>query len=662
MCFKNLPIEFDEQGKAYLKKGVANPYEYSEQRLKDNVTSYQQKSMENLGSPRGNPGNPGVVAEKRTTREFNIDPVTRVAGALGFHTAIDLKERKVVEANSSATLFRGYEVIMRGRDPRDAIDITSRACGVCGAVHANCSSLALEMAFPVKPPPLGVVVRNLGWSAEFLYDHPLHLFLLAGPDYSESIVKATNPEVWEKAAKTDAPQSNIHGFKTIGDIMVAMNPLTGSLYLEAFEITRLARELCSLMYGKYPHPSTLVPGGVSTTITFTSFNEYYTRLVKLFDYSKKVVTLWDDLTDFFYDVNPDYKKVGSRPVNMIGLGAFDDPDYYDATYKNADTWGEKRLVTPGVVINGELRTTKLSQINIGVEEFVEHSFYDTWGGKVLKTDEGKVVKLDDGQVMKTDPLGQPLSPNHPWNKWTIPEPTGRNWHEKYSWATSPRWDRTVLEAGCYVRIWNTALAKKYETDYIKPTGKGLKMLVPRAVLPEMEFEWKIPNTLNALERNRGRAYCLPWMCIIAFHNFLKAMDLWKKGETKTHTKFDVPQKGRQIGVGFWEAGRGYLSHHVTIENGKILNYQIITPSTWNASPKDPLGQPGPYEQAVLNTPLLETSPPDKFQGIDIQRAIRSFDPCMPCTTHMYIGDRVLTREVNSCTCSLEDMTEEVVQE
>lgn len=621
MCFKNLPIEFDEQGRASLKEGVRDPYAYTATRRKDD------------------PGSLARAAE-RHFKELTIDPVTRVAGALGFHTQCDLTERKVVEAHSYATLFRGYEVILKGRDPRDAIDISSRACGVCGGVHSTCASLALEMAFPVKPPPLGIVARNLGETAEFLYDHPLHLFLLAGPDYSQSIVQQTNPEIWEQAERTPAPHADVHGFRTVGDILIGLNPLTGKLYLEALEVTRLAREMCVFMYGKYPHPSTLVPGGVSTTLTFTSFNEYYTRLVKLFDYSKKVVAIWDDVFNFFLAANPRYAEVGARPVNMISNGIFDDPDAYDATYERCNEWGERRFTTPGVLVSGELRTTKLQQVNLGVEEFVEHSFYDKW----------------EGQPMPTDPLGAPLSPSHPWNKRTLPKPVGRNWREKYTWDTAPRWDRTAMEAGCYARMWITALARKLQANpFIQATGRSLKMVVPKATLPEMEFEWRIPETLNAIERNRSRAYCMPWMCLIAMTNLLKAFELLRKGETKAWTPYELPQRGTKIGVGFWGAGRGFLTHWVILENGKIANYQIITPSTWNASPQDPWGNPGPYEEAVLNSPILETfATPEAFKGIDIQRAIRSFDPCMPCTTHIYAGDRVITRDVTSCACGLEE--------
>ncbi len=189
MCFKNLPVVFDEAGKAHLREEVADPYVYSA----STATADRQARMEAL------------LARNGHIKEIRIDPVTRVAGALAFHSVVDLENRTVHDAHSMATLFRGYEVILKGRDPRDAIFISSRACGVCGGVHANCSAEAIEMAFGVTPPPLGIIVRNMGQAAEFLYDHPLHLFLLAGPDYSEPIVKATNPEIWTLAEVAKAP-------------------------------------------------------------------------------------------------------------------------------------------------------------------------------------------------------------------------------------------------------------------------------------------------------------------------------------------------------------------------------------------------------------------------------------------------------------------------
>src|SRR5487761_1498644 len=154
MCFKNLPIEFDEQGNATLKGGLADPYKYDRKEI----------SREQLKK---------LMEQNGYVRPLDFDPVTRVAGALAFHSTVDLKERKVLEAVSMATLFRGYEVILKGRDPRDAIFISSRACGVCGGVHSVTAAYALDMAFGVVPPPLGTIVRNLLLAAEFLYDQPL---------------------------------------------------------------------------------------------------------------------------------------------------------------------------------------------------------------------------------------------------------------------------------------------------------------------------------------------------------------------------------------------------------------------------------------------------------------------------------------------------------
>jgi hydrogenase large subunit len=625
MCFKNLPIEFDEHGNARLKEGVRDPYSYETRSLDEQADRIKD-----------------LLARNGHIKSVDFDPVTRVAGALAFHSVVDLQERRVLDANSMATLFRGYEVILKGRDPRDAAFISSRACGVCGGVHSTTSALAMEMAFPVAPPPFGIALRNLLLGLEFWYDNPLHLFLLAGPDYSQSIVEMTNPTVWEKATRTEAPNADVHGYRMIGDLMTELNPLTGSLYLSGLQMTRTAREAYVLIGGKYPHPETVIPGGMSTTVSLSTFNEIYARLAQLFDYCKKTVAIWDDLCDFFYEADPEYRKVGARPANMIDSGIWDDPFAYDATYENCNEWGERRWATPGVVVDGQVVTTKLQALNIGIEEFVEHSYYEGW----------------DGARYVTDPAGNPLSPHHMWNKETKPRPTGQNWREKYSWATAPRWDRHAMEAECSTRLWITAQANILpHRRFLEPTGTSLKINVPGSTLPEMTLEWKVPEVWNAFERNRGRAYHLAYVTTIAFDNWLIGLDLLKQGHDRVHSPFEVPRKGSQIGAGFWGAGRGFLTHHATIDNGALSNYQILTPSTWNACPRDPWGNPGPYEEAVLNTPILEEfSGPDTYRGIDVLRTIRSFDPCMPCTTHIHVdgSDHVIMREVNTCGCGIED--------
>ncbi|MDQ3979460.1 MAG: nickel-dependent hydrogenase large subunit [Actinomycetota bacterium] len=627
MCFKNLPIEFDQTGRARLREGVADPYAVT-----------PASARKGYVRRRGGPG--AQLSAPPRLREWSIDPVTRVAGALAVHTVLDLENRRVVEAHARAMLFRGYEVILQGRDPRDAIDISSRACGVCGGTHATVSALALEQAFGICPPRLGVEVRNLGEVAEMFYDHPLHLGLLAGPDYSTAIVSVTNPELVTKAEKTLAPNSDIHGYTTIKDIMDAMNPLTGKIYLEALEWTRVGRIMCGLMYGKFPHPSTLVPGGVSTTITTSSLNEYYTQMGKIIDFCKVITRVWDDICEFFLASNPDYEQVGARATNLIQTGIWDDSETYDATYANVNVWGNARWAKPGVIIDGRLLTTNLTDVNMGIEEFVEHAFYEDW----TKT---------GPQTFKTDPLGNPLSPYHMWNKVTIPKPTASNFREKYTWDTAPRWDRHSVETGTYGRMWTTALAAATpENPFLHATGDGLLITLPRHTLPETELFWSIPRTVNALERNRGRAYAMAFTAAIGMNCLLKVFEYWRRGETRVHTPFKIPQDER-MSAGFWEASRGYLTHHLHMDKGKIVNYQINTPSTFNSSPRDPFGVPGPYEEAVLDTPLLESVPDDNVKGIDVLRAIRSFDPCMPCTTHMDTGRGVIVREVNSCGCTLE---------
>jgi len=630
MCFKNLPVEFDAAGNARLKGGIPDPYSVSV--AKPDVTLTDEQRRERIHQ---------LMARNGHIKDLNMDPVTRVAGALAVHVVADMEQGVYLDAHSQATLFRGYEVILMGRDPRDAIFVSSRACGVCGGVHSHCSAYAIEQAMGLAPPPMGTVVRNLQEAAEMGYDNPLHLYLLAGPDYSESIIRQANPELWPKAEGWRCPGQRHHGFRTMADIMTALNPLTGALYREGLEFTRLAREMFVVLAGKYPHPQNVVPGGVSSTITLQTLNEYHSRLGQIFDYAHRMMAIWDDITAFFYEADERYRFVGYRPTNMIEPGFWDDPHAYDATYENCNSWGERRWSTPGVVLDGELVTTRLTDINIGWEEFVEHSYYEE----------------SASNRYQSDPLGNPLSPYHSWNKRTLPKPGGKDWKEKYTWACTPRWDRKVVEAGAYVRLLTTAMAQKQPAnDFIEATGRSLRMRVPKGLTPEEEVEWRIPDQWNAFERNRGRAYHYVFSQLVALNTLLEAYRLVKAGDTRVAAvppdELDkhIPKDERRS-IGWWGAGRGWLTHHLVMDQGKIVNYQICTPSTINASPRDPWDQPGPYEEAVMNTPIIEdTSDPAKFTGIDMLRAIRSFDPCMPCTTHVHTGTGTIVREVNTCAC------------
>ena len=630
MCFKNLPVEFDEGGVATLRGGIPDPYSVKVSRPDVAVTDADREAQIR-----------DLMARQGHIKDVNMDPVTRVAGALALHITADLGMGRYLDAHSQATLFRGYEVILMGRDPRDAIFVSSRACGVCGGVHAHAAAYAIEMAMGLTPPPMGTVVRNLGEAAEMGLDNPLHLYLLAGPDYSESVIKATNPELWPKAERWMCAGSEFHGFRTMADLMTALNPLTGALYREGLNFTRLMREQFVILHGKYPHPQTIVPGGVSSTITLQSLNEFHSRLGRAFDYGKRMVAVWDDITAFFYEQDDRYRDVGTRPNSHIDPGFWDDPFAYDATYENINEWGNRRYSSPGVVIDGELVTTRLTDINIGWEEFVDRSYYD----------DSHTTRYE------SDPLGNPLSPYHPWNKRTLPRPGPQSWKERYTWATAPRWDRRVVEAGAYTRLMMTAMAQQHPVnDFFEATGHSLRMHIPKAETPAMDREWHVPERWNAFERNRARAYHFVFSQLVSFNELLRAYELQRSGETRVAAvspeELDkhIPQDER-IGAGFWGAGRGWLTHHLVMDKGKIVNYQICTPSTINASPRDAFDQPGPYEEAVMNTPILERiDDPSQFTSVDMLRAIRSFDPCMPCTTHVHTPKGTVIREVNTCAC------------
>ncbi len=633
MCFKNLPIEFDVGGNARLKGGVRDPYSVATTKPDVAMTDADREQQIRR-----------LMAANGHVKDINMDPITRVAGALAVNITADLENRQYLDARSQATLFRGYEVILMGRDPRDAIFVSSRACGVCGGVHAHAAAYAIEMAMGLTPPPLGTVVRNMQEAAEMGYDNPLHLYLLAGPDYSESVIRPTNPELWEKAQTWKCPGEQSHGFKTMAELMTALNPLTGSLYREGLDFTRLSREMFSMLAGKFPHPQTVVPGGVSTTVTLQTLNEYHSKLGRLFDYATRMLAIWDDIPAFFYECDERYKQVGARPMNLIDPGFWDDPHAYDATYANCNDWGQQRWSTPGVVIDGELVTTRLTDLNIGWEEFVEHAYYEEWAG----------------DRYRTDSLDNPISPYHPWNKVTLPKPGEKSWRDKYTWACAPRWDRKVVEAGAYARLFTTAMARQQPVnDFIEPTGRGLRMHIPKGDTPELDVEWRVPEVWNAFERNRGRAYHYVFSQLVGLSNLLEGYRLLKSGE---HRVAAVPPdeldkhipKEETHGVGWWGAGRGWLTHHLVMDRGQIANYQIGTPSTINASPRDPWDQPGPYEEAVMNTPIIENNDPKMFTSIDMLRTIRSFDPCMPCTTHTHTTQGTVVREVNTCSCGADD--------
>lgn len=569
--------------------------------------------------------------KKSNLVDMNWDPITRIVGSLGIFTKIDFANREVAECYSTSSIFRGYSIFMKGKDPRDAHFITSRICGICGDNHATCAVYAQNMAFGVRPPALGEWIINLGEAAEYMFDHNIFQDNLVGVDFCEQMVKETNPGVWDKAQSTPSPNADKHGYRNISDIMTALNPFTGTFYRETLAMSRLTREMFCLMEGRHVHPSTLYPGGVGTVATIQLFTDYLVRLMKYVEFMKKVVPLHDDLFDFFYEALPGYEKVGLRRTLLACWGSYNDPDHCDYQYKNMDAWGKKMFVTPGIVVDGQLVTNNLVDINTNIRILLGSSYYDDW--------------QNNETFVKKDPLGNPIDQHHPWNQTTTPRPQKRDFNGNYTWVMSPRWydkrtgDHLALDTGGgpIARLWSTALSGLVDINYVKATGHSVKINLPQtALLPEVEFEWKIPKWSNAIERDRARTYFQAYAAATALHFVEKALGELHAGRTATWSEFKVPDEA--IGCGFHEAVRGVLSHHVVIRDGKIANYHPYPPTPWNANPRDIYGTPGPYEDAVQNTPIFEENGPDKFKGIDIMRAVRSFDPCLPCGVHMYVGD------------------------
>jgi hydrogenase large subunit len=297
-------------------------------------------------------------------------------------------------------------------------------------------------------------------------------------------------------------------------------------------------------------------------------------------------------------------------------------------------------VTPGIIVDGEQITTDLGDINLGIRILLGSSYYEDW--------------VNEEPFVTHDPLGNPVDMRHPWNQTTLPQPGKRDFSGTYSWVMSPRWldkrtgQHLALDTGGgpLARLWSTALAGLVHTSYVDATGSGVRIWLPKSdKLPEMTFDWKIPQWSNAIERDRARAYFVAYSAAMALEFLEAGMALIRGGDTKVFSDFAVPEEA--IGCGFHEAVRGVLSHHLVIRDKKIANYHPYPPTPWNASPRDSFGTPGPYEDAVGDMPIFEENGPDDFKGVDIMRAVRSFDPCLPCGVHMYLGKGNVLRKTHS---------------
>jgi hydrogenase large subunit len=563
------------------------------------------------------------------------DPITRIVGSLGIYTKIDFSQKKVVECHSTSSIFRGYSIFMKGKDPRDAHFITSRICGICGDNHATCSVYNQNMAYGVRPPHLGEWIINLGEAAEYMFDHNIFQENLVGVDYCEKMIAETNPGVLEQANRTEAPHAAEHGFRTIGDIMRALNPFTGEFYREALQVSRYTPRDVLPDGGAPRAPVHALPGR-------RRHGGHDPALHRLLHPAHALRGVHEALP-----------ADARRPVGLHVRGP--------ARLRGGRTAPRAAGLLGRVQRPGPLRLPVPHDDGLGPQDVRDPGRGGRRQARDQRPRRDQPGPADPARALVLPRLGRPgdVRPHGSVGQQGRPPPPVEPAHDPR--AAEARLRRQVLvdDVAALVRRQGPPGARHrrrpagppvghgagrlVDIGFVKATGSSVQINLPRTILkPEASYEWKCPvdkkgaPLSNAIERNRARTYFQAYAAGCALHFIEKALAEVRAGNSKTWEKFTVPDEA--ISVGFTEAVRGVLSHHMVIRGGKIANYHPYPPTPWNGSVRDSFGTPGPYEDAVQNTPIFEESRNENFKGIDIMRAVRSFDPCLPCGVHIYKGD------------------------
>jgi hydrogenase large subunit len=500
-----------------------------------------------------------------------VDPVTRIEGHLKVEAVVE--NGVIKDATSSGVLFRGLEVILRGRDPRDAQRYLQRICGVCPTSHSTAATLNLDSAFGISDqiPDNGRIMRNLILGAAHIADHILHFYHLAALDYVDvtSIAKYDGRDPGLNSVKNFAERGELGPFtpRYEGDYRLpdAANIEALAHYVKALEMRRKGQEMLSIFGGKMPHNCTIVPGGVTEVPTVDKIASFLWRLNELRDF---IDTVYLPDVMMVAEAYSDYFGIGTGCGNLLSYGIF------DLDGKDPDLTQRQRLLKQGTV-STDLRLGNLDTNKIA--EYVKHSWYE-----------------------------DPTTGKHPSSGETRPQPGKKG---AYSWIKSPRYDGKVYEVGPLARV-----AVTYASG--DPVIKGL-------VDSTLSHFKATPKALfSVLGRHAARAlYCK--MVADSMPGWLLQI---KPGEP-AYLDHDIPDQG--TGMGLVDAARGALGHWVEVKDKKIANYQCVVPTTWNGSPKDDKDQPGPIEQALIGTKVKDENNP-----FEIVRIIRSFDPCLACAVHL----------------------------
>lgn len=528
---------------------------------------------------------------------ITLDPITRIEGHLRIE--VEIEGGKVKNAWSSGQMFRGLEIILRGRDPRDAPLITQRSCGVCTLVHYLASVRAIEDSMKLRIPPNARIIRNLLHGAQFQHDHLVHFYHLHALDWVD-VVSALKADPQKTAALADnvsnAPWGGVTYFKQVQQRLKTFvesgqlgpfnngywghpayhlppeaNLMAVSHYIEALRLQAKAAKMHAIFGAKNPHLQSLVVGGVTCVQDLSP------------DRIAEFLYVWKETQDFIKNVYiPDllfiasfYKDWGNigGTSNFLAWGDFPESE------KEPDSFFMPR----GVIMNRDLKAVKMAEQDKVVES-VAHAWYK------------------DSEAA------------HPFKGVTEPQHGDYDTNKKYSWFKAPRYEGEPCEVGPLARV-------------LVAYAKGKKEI--KEVVDDVLKRLSLPTDalFSTLGRTAARAIETLVIGQVMEKWIQELVDNLTRGDKRTYQPWQMPVRAQ--GVGLNDVPRGALGHWIEIEEGKIKNYQYVVPSTWNLGPRCAKGKPGPVEQALIGTPVADPKRP-----LEILRTVHSFDPCIACGVHV----------------------------
>jgi hydrogenase large subunit len=550
-----------------------------------------------------------------------VDPITRIEGHLRIDVEVD--GGKVRNSWSSGQMWRGIETILEGRDPRDAWLFTQRICGVCTTVHAITSVRAVENALGLSIPINAQYIRNLILIAHALHDHIVHFYhlsaldwvdivsaLSADPAKASALAESLSPWPHNSRRELEAVKAKLESVVASGQLGIftngywghpamklapEVNLLAAAHYLQALDYQRRANQIVAVLGSKTPNIQNLAVGGVANAINLD--NDATLNMEKLY----QIKVLLTEVKQFVEQVYlPDVAAIGAMYPDWLGYGA-GVTNYLAVPDLPLDPAGTLFDLPGGTIMGADLASYKPissfgdAYFRDGVAESIAHAWYDgDWS-------------------------------RHPWDEETVPKYTDFQDDGKYSWVKAPRFEGKPMQVGPLAQVL-VGYAAGHE-----PIRRWLDAAVGTASAVA-----GMPVPLSALHSTLGRHLARAVRAAVLGELGLKHWQLLVenigKGDTTIWTPFTYPS-GEQKGFGFHEAPRGALSHWVVIRDGKIVNYQAVVPSTWNAGPRDEKGQVGPYEASLIGNPVA-----DPEQPLEVVRTVHSFDPCLACAIHTHDGE------------------------